>query len=94
MTTTAHPASPAGNARPVTVACIQMACSWNLPDNVDRAERRVRAAAAEGAQIILLQELFEAPYFCIEQSEKHYALATTLEAVSYTHLTLPTILRV
>ncbi len=72
------PASPVA-PRPVTVACIQMACSWDLADNLRKAERRVRAAAAEGAQIILLQELFEAPYFCIEQAEKHYALATTLE---------------
>jgi N-carbamoylputrescine amidase len=55
-----------------------MACSWNLADNLNRAERRVRAAAAEGAQIILLQELFEAPYFCIEQQAAHLALATSL----------------
>jgi len=71
--------APARPPRPVTVACIQMACSANLADNVVRAERRVRAAAAEGAQIILLQELFETPYFCIEQSARHYDLATTLE---------------
>jgi len=43
------------------------------------AERVVREAAGKGAQIILLQELFETPYFCIEQDARHFALATTLE---------------
>jgi N-carbamoylputrescine amidase len=65
--------------RNVTVACAQMACSWDRPANVDRAERLIRAAAGRGAQIVLLQELFEAPYFCIEQHAKHFDLATTLE---------------
>jgi N-carbamoylputrescine amidase len=65
--------------RPVSVACTQMSCSWDREDNLRKAERLVRSAAAKGAQIILLQELFEAPYFCIEQTEKHYALASTLE---------------
>lgn len=48
------------------VATTQMPCSWNLPDNLDRAEQLVRQAAAKGAQVILLQELFATPYFCIE----------------------------
>ena len=34
--------------RPVTVACTQMACSWDIPANVERAERLVRTAAAHG----------------------------------------------
>ena len=37
------------------------------------------AAAARGAQIILIQELFEAPYFCIEQQARHFGLASSLE---------------
>ncbi|GLO16464.1 N-carbamoylputrescine amidase [Pseudomonas putida] len=57
------------------VATTQMPCSWNLPDNLDRAERLVRQAAAKGAQVILLQELFATPYFCIEQDHQHQALA-------------------
>ena len=65
--------------RNVTVACAQMACTWDLPANVDRAERLVREAAAQGAQIIQIQELFEAPYFCIEQRAKHLDLASTLQ---------------
>jgi N-carbamoylputrescine amidase len=66
-------------ARNVTVACAQMACTWDLPGNVDRAEKLIREAACRGAQIIQIQELFEAPYFCIEQHAKHFDLASTLE---------------
>jgi len=56
-----------------------MACSWDLSANVDRAEKLVRQAADRGAQIVLIQELFEAPYFCIEQRAKHFELASSLE---------------
>ena len=65
--------------RPVSVAAIQMSCGWDTPDNIARAESLVRKAAAQGAQIILLPELFETPYFCIEQDARHLALAHTLE---------------
>lgn len=65
--------------RTVSVAITQMACDWNLEGNVARAEQLLREAAAQGAQIILLQELFEAPYFCIEQDPKHLALASSLQ---------------
>jgi len=61
--------------RPVSVAAVQMACDWDRDGNLARAERLVRAAAARGAQIILLPELFETPYFCIEQDARHLALA-------------------
>ena len=63
----------------LSVAATQMACSWDLPANLDRAEHLIREAAASDAQVILIQELFETPYFCIEQDAKHFALATTLE---------------
>jgi len=65
-------------ARPVTVAAVQMACGWDRQANIARAERLVRDAAARGAQIILLPELFETPYFCIEQDVRHLALAREL----------------
>src|ERR1700752_3452962 len=63
------------SARPVTVAAIQMACDWDTQGNIARAERLVREAAKKGAQIILLPELFETPYFCIEQDVRHLSLA-------------------
>jgi N-carbamoylputrescine amidase len=65
-------------ARNVTVAATQFACSWDLEANLAQAEALVRRAAADGAQVILLQELFETPYFCIEQDSRHLRLATPL----------------
>jgi N-carbamoylputrescine amidase len=65
-------------SRPVTVAAIQMACDWNTDGNIARAEALVRKAAAQGAQIIQLPELFETPYCCIEQNARHLALARPL----------------
>ena len=65
--------------RNVTVAATQFACSWDLPANVDRAEALIRAAAAKGAQVVLIQELFAAPYFCIEQLPQYFALAAPFE---------------
>jgi len=69
---------PEASARRVTVAATQFACSWDLPQNLERAERMVRAAHARGAQVILLQELFATPYFCIEQDARHLKLAETV----------------
>lgn len=65
--------------RSVTLAATQMACSWDLDENIAEAERLVRAAAEKGAQVILLQELFETPYFCSEQDARFFDLAKSLE---------------
>ena len=65
--------------REVTVAATQMACDWDRDGNVARAERLVREAAGRGATVVLLQELFESPYFCKDQSAKHFALAQPIE---------------
>jgi N-carbamoylputrescine amidase len=62
--------------RNVTVAATQFACTWDARENIARAEQLVREAAKRGAQIILIQELFETPYFCIEQDSRHLNLAT------------------
>nr|WP_257263558.1 N-carbamoylputrescine amidase [Endozoicomonas sp. ONNA2] len=64
--------------RNVTVATVQASYTWDLDNNLNKAEQLVREAAARGAQIILLSELFQAPYFCIQTDEKHFALAQTL----------------
>jgi len=60
------------------VAAAQFACSWDRAANIARAEALVRRAARDGAQLVLLQELFETPYFCIEQDTRHLRLATSL----------------
>lgn len=62
--------------RNVTVAATQMACDWNVEGNIARAEKLVRQAAAKGAQIILIQELFERCYFCQKQIPKYLEFAT------------------
>lgn len=62
----------------VTVACTQMACSWDIEANVAQAEALIRRAARTGANIVLLQELFETPYFCIDRQAKYFALASPL----------------
>ena len=64
----------------VTLAATQMACSWDLDDNIQRAEAQVHAAAADGAQIILLQELFQTPYFCIEKDAGLQRYARPMQA--------------
>jgi N-carbamoylputrescine amidase len=63
----------------VTVACTQTHCSWDIAANVERAEALIHRAADAGAQIVLLQELFETPYFCIEQQDRHFALAHPID---------------
>lgn len=61
--------------RQVTVAATQMACSWDRETNLAEAEALLREAAGLGAQVVLIQELFETPYFCIDQKQEHFALA-------------------
>ena len=72
------PAHLQRSTRKVTVAAMQFACGWDVQANIATAERLVRQAAKQGAQIILIQELFETPYFCIEQDSRHLRLATTV----------------
>lgn len=63
--------------RKVKIAATQFACSENRAENLDRAEALIRAAAAQGTNIILIQELFETPYFCKDQKGEYFSLATT-----------------
>ena len=65
--------------RNVKVAATQMACTWNLEENLNKAESMVKEAAACGANIILLQELFETPYFCQRQDFKYFDIASAPE---------------
>lgn len=66
-------------SRLVSVAATQMSCSWDRQDNIAKAETLVRQAAAQGAQIILIQELFETPYFCQKPNPEYLQLATPVE---------------
>jgi N-carbamoylputrescine amidase len=63
----------------VTVAATQMACTWDRDANIAKAEALIRTAAARGAHLVLIQELFETPYFCKDHQPRHFALAHPLE---------------
>lgn len=65
--------------RNIKIAATQMPCTWNRQATLAKADHLVREAAQKGANIILLQELFETPYFCQLQKFQHMELATTLE---------------
>lgn len=63
----------------VKVAAIQMSCCDDREENIAKAERMVRQAASDGANVILLPELFELPYFCQEKNYDYYYLADKTE---------------
>jgi N-carbamoylputrescine amidase len=65
--------------RSLTVAATQMACTSDRAENLARAEELIRRAAADGAQVILIQELFETPYFCQDQLPEFFELARPVE---------------
>lgn len=65
--------------RLVTVAATQLSITSDVEANLDKAEKVVREAAAAGAQIILLQELFENRYWCQEQKAEYFSWAQPLD---------------
>jgi len=65
--------------RNVKVAATQMSCSGSIAENIEKADVLVREAAKQGAQIILLQELFETPYFCQKEKSDYYVYAAEME---------------
>lgn len=65
--------------RNVKISATQMPCTWNRQATLAKADHLVREAVQKGANIILLQELFETPYFCQLQEFQYMELATTLE---------------
>jgi len=85
--------------RKITVAATQMSCSRNTDENVDKASRMIRVASDKGAQIVLLQELFENVYFCQDQkieflkhageAEGHPTLAKMSELANELSVVIP-----
>ena len=63
----------------IKVAAVQMSCSRDVNENIDKAERLVRNAVSQGAKIILLPELFERQYFCQERRYDYYTFAKPAE---------------
>src|ERR1700726_3913568 len=65
-------------AEKFTIGLIQMSCSLDPRENLAKAEVRIREAAARGAQIVCLQELFRSQYFCREENPDFFELAETV----------------
>ena len=63
----------------VTVAAVQMSCSKVVEENLEKAEKMIRKAASDGAEMILLPELFEREYFCQQRRYDFYEYATETE---------------
>lgn len=59
----------------VKIGLVQMSCTDNTADNLDKAVRYIREAAAKGARIICLQELFRSLYFCDVEEPSNFGLA-------------------
>lgn len=62
-------------SRNVTFACVQLAISWDVEENLNKIRLAVAEAASHGANVVVLQELIAAPYFCKKQEAKYFSLA-------------------
>ncbi|MBE3718061.1 N-carbamoylputrescine amidase [Vibrio parahaemolyticus] len=67
----------------VKFAALQLTKSWDLEENLAKAKKAIREAAQNGANVILPQELFAAPYFCKKQEAKYFEIA---EETANSHL--------
>ena len=65
-------------SEPFTIAVVQDHATPDAAANLRRAEQHIRAAAAGGAQIVCLKELFNAPYFCKAQRAERFDLAESV----------------
>ncbi len=65
--------------REVVVAAVQIACTDDVNANLDKLETHIRVAARRGARLVVLQELFEGPYFCKDVDRKHFSRARPFE---------------
>lgn len=66
----------------VKVGLVQMSCVKEVQPNIERAIKGIRDAAAEGAQIVCLQELFTSLYFCDVEDYENFKLAETIPGTS------------
>ncbi len=58
--------------RKVTLGLIQLSCSENIDHNISKTVDKIRSAAGNGAEIILLQELFNTTYFCQAMDDRYF----------------------
>ena len=75
-------ASAQHQSQTITVAAVQLSCTDKAAENVDRALHQIKLAAAKGAQLICLQELFTSPYFCQSEDHDQFAWAESIPGPS------------
>lgn len=63
----------------VTFAVLQFSVTWDLEANLKKVSDAIRTAAKNGANVVIPQELFAAPYFCKKQEAKYFELAEDLD---------------
>jgi len=66
----------------VKVGLVQMTCTADKQQNLQKAITKVHEAAKQGAQIVCLQELFTSLYFCDEENYDNFALAEAIPGPS------------
>ncbi|MDF3076403.1 MAG: carbon-nitrogen hydrolase [Sphingobacteriaceae bacterium] len=66
----------------VSIGLVQMSCTANKSENLEKAIAKVKEAAAKGAQIVCLQELFTSLYFCDEENYDNFSLAESIPGSS------------
>ena len=66
---------PVSLPQKVSLGLIQMRCSEDPQDNVQHSIDHIRTAAARGARVICMQELFRSPYFCQEENTRFFDFA-------------------
>src|SRR6186713_3760557 len=66
----------------VKVGLVQMSCSDNKEENLQKAMEKVKEAAAKGAQVVCLQELFTSLYFCDVEDYENFKLAEPIPGPS------------
>jgi N-carbamoylputrescine amidase len=69
-------------SKPFTVGLVQMRCEPEPEANLEKAVTRIEQAAAAGAQIVCLQELFRSPYFCQREDARLFDLAEPIPGPS------------
>ena len=68
----------------IKVAATQMTCTWETEENITKATKLIKQAADEGANIILLQELFHEALFLLDQ----VFFVNTVELIQLKHLAI------
>jgi N-carbamoylputrescine amidase len=74
--------TPRPSTRTVTLGLVQTSCSLDVAENMDKAVAGIREAAAKGAQIVCLQELFRSQYFCQVEDHRFFELAEPIPGPS------------